>query len=459
MLNRTPANVEISCGMFRNVVLKESFEFPKFNYQHEDCNSKSCEISGFMQVYDQPDKSVTNETEVHVIAVHSGPPIKFSSGGQIRRGKPIYVRVRATEKPIDLVLVNKNRMRWKLDLDEGAQINKLVVASKSLTWVEGQPDNTPIEYLSPSSMCAYPYAFEDHKNPDNVFRRMVSALRLQLNQNEKSFQAAKNGLGFVVPFYEKEDEEVQRVVKYRMKQKARRSPSRIPASIKGLDFEVRGFQLSPRSISEFKDQGTENMILENVPEQLQSFVRTTSGMTYVIHRHQFGKWEEGNFTPVYTPIELPDLKWPVALAYQVKSKEVWITSQDGDGRIYGFTPETKKWRLVSESSGANIRALVYSPKLDRFFGIQNRSEIDQIIEINPEGEVRRSVFLSQKIPFLKSDWYPELSWAEKGLVLRLAKPSQPLGDFYTIDVQKGTARKIHLQDVKTSSAQAPDKET
>ena len=65
MNNRQPANAQISCGMYRNVVLDEEFQFPEMEIQDQDCKTKNCRVSAYKRI----DSLSGVEEEVHIVSV------------------------------------------------------------------------------------------------------------------------------------------------------------------------------------------------------------------------------------------------------------------------------------------------------------------------------------------------------------------------------------------------------
>ncbi len=443
MNNRQPANAQISCGMYRNVVLDEKFQFPEMKSQPEECHTSSCQISGYKRVDIEPHSGV----EVHIVSVESGQKIKTAAGRRTQRTLPVVVNIRKSENPIHLVLINKDRIRWQIKLEEGAELSQVTLASKSIAWLEGQGEETPIDFLPSKLMCSYPYSFEDIDNPDNHFRRMISSLRMQLGQKEMSFQGTKRGTDFNVPFYDSAEQENIRIAKYRMKKEARKRLRRLPAAIDTLQFELKGYQLTTVGQMKLKSDGSPaNQEMLPLPAKVRSLYRHNDGRVFVIYKHQFGIWDpQGkSFTALMPPATLPQLSWPLSMAFDQKRQELWIPSKDGDGYIFAFKPKDQTWRVVSPKNGARMVALSYSPERDAFYALEEAKEIQSLLEINHEGRVRRSIQLSQKIPFLKNEWIPELKWKKSRLLLRISKPSSPEGEFFVIDAKKGISRQVFL---------------
>ena len=116
-----------------------------------------------------------HEKRLHVISAKTAPPILWNNRND--SGGTIKVKVPASEKPQILALVSQNMHEWRLLIDKKANLEKIIVATPTVVWLDGVPEGTKIEYLPKDKMCSYPHAWEEIQNPDNQFRTLVGALK------------------------------------------------------------------------------------------------------------------------------------------------------------------------------------------------------------------------------------------------------------------------------------------
>ncbi len=135
---------------------------------HSSCEGSDCVFSHMTWKRDE------QKQDLQVIAVQSAPPFRLA---RMDEGGLIRVRVKASPKPQVLALVSRQRLEWSFQVDQGAKIEKVIVATPQVVWLQGLPPQTPIEYLPKEKMCSYPYAWEEAFNPDNEFRILSSVLK------------------------------------------------------------------------------------------------------------------------------------------------------------------------------------------------------------------------------------------------------------------------------------------
>jgi RNA polymerase sigma factor (sigma-70 family) len=136
--------------------------------------------------------------ELHVVGMYSPDPNNL--------GKPVNVEVRATAKPVVLVLTSYMEAVWNIKCAEGTRIKAVVVGSPMPQEVEGLPADVPVSYFCPDGSSYYFDRIpQQHRETFfayqwNTFesRRMVEKLNDATGLLVSTFQGEYNGTSFVV---------------------------------------------------------------------------------------------------------------------------------------------------------------------------------------------------------------------------------------------------------------------
>lgn len=162
-------------------------------------SQSSCEGSDCLFSHMAWDRSQQSK-DLQVISVQSAPPFRW---GEMDQGGSIRVRVKESAKPQVIALVSRQRLEWSFQVDKNAKIEKVIVATPEVVWLQGLPPKTPIEYLPKEKMCSYPFTWEEAFNPDNDYRILSSVLKTITGLEVTSFQGAITGKEFRLPMFDK----------------------------------------------------------------------------------------------------------------------------------------------------------------------------------------------------------------------------------------------------------------
>src|SRR5690606_9222642 len=100
------------------------------------------------------------------------------------------------------------------------------------------------------------------------------------------------------------------------------------------------------------------------------FYDEESDQLFLINAYQFGRWDwkKKQFHPIHVSLKMPALYWPVAMAYDGESKNVYIYNDDRGGELYLFNVKNQKWKRVSQDIGYSFMALTFDKKKKSLFG-------------------------------------------------------------------------------------------
>lgn len=137
--------------------------------------------------------------ELHVIGIYTGrgnPGFRPSAQGIVE------VTVHARPKPVVLALSSYEGMLWRITLDPGARLSRVILNGYYKQEVEGVPPGVPILERDPSQACGYAYGWEvEHNTGGGSYNAMIASLRQLTGLVETSFQGCYAGNRFEVPYW------------------------------------------------------------------------------------------------------------------------------------------------------------------------------------------------------------------------------------------------------------------
>jgi hypothetical protein len=103
--------------------------------------------------------------------------------------------------------------------------------------------------------------------------------------------------------------------------------------------------------------------------------------------------QSGEVQNMALPPTVPELSWPVGIAFDSLRERALLVSLGGEGFLYAYSPGADAWSLVSSMNNRDLDSLVYHAPLDRLFGVANpySSDAPVLQEFGPDGLPRRSI--------------------------------------------------------------------
>ncbi len=143
--------------------------------------------------------------ELHVIGVYeaagAGSAVVATTG--LRPPPPpahVDVTVHATPKPVVLVLLAYESVRWNLTVEPGAVLERVITSGYDAQDVAGAPSGTPVEALRVENGFGYFYGWELSSNEGGgEFLSGIQRIRAYTGLIETSFEGCYSGAHFGVP--------------------------------------------------------------------------------------------------------------------------------------------------------------------------------------------------------------------------------------------------------------------
>lgn len=156
--------------------------------------------SNYAQPEDQVSAAATEE--LHVIGIYEGRGAMHGAGSDARVTGVVDVVVAPRPKPIVLALSSYEPVRWRLTLESGAQLARVITQGYYAQEVEGAPDGVEIVHREPGQACSYAYGWEVvHNSGGGNFALMLADIRDVTGLTETSFQGCYGGERFEIPYW------------------------------------------------------------------------------------------------------------------------------------------------------------------------------------------------------------------------------------------------------------------
>ncbi len=137
--------------------------------------------------------------ELDVIVVYEGRGAEHGPGSEERVAGVVQVRVHPRPKAVVLALSSYEPVRWRITLDPGATLSRVVVQGYYTQEVEGVPAGVPVLHAEP---CGYAYGWEVEQNSGGGnYAAMIAGIRAVTGLHETSFQGCYTGDRFEVPYW------------------------------------------------------------------------------------------------------------------------------------------------------------------------------------------------------------------------------------------------------------------
>jgi len=367
-----------------------------------ECESAECNSSFMMWNRDGQKK------ELEVISVNTAPAFRW---GEMDQGGQIKVRVKRTEKPQIIALVSKKRLEWDFHVEPGATIEKVIVATPELVWLQGLPPNTVIEYLPREKMCAYTYSWQEAFNPDNEFRVLMKSLEIVTGEKVTSFQGAQVGREFRVPLV---------------------PVARAPASLGTVPrFAEKGLAEWSR-----KDGRVIASTMQNdgvkiaLPEKTVQVIQGPEKSLFIVENFRLQRWNNvtQSFDVLRVPMYLPEVSDVTGVALDARDQTLFVYNDQRGGELYKYFPTLDKWVMLNRGYSYNFQGFYFDTAKNVLVGVASQGTyLSQLVYLDDKGHQLKVDELKNKVAFDKSRWRWELTKNQEQPALVIHTVASPDG--------------------------------
>jgi hypothetical protein len=412
--NTSSVNVQCTENFFSE---DKYWDLEKNSVSQSRCEGSDCLFSHMSWLRDNQQK------DLQVVAVQSAPPFRW---GQMDEGGQIRVRVKATPKPQLITLVSRQRLEWSFQVDAGAKIEKVIVATPQTVWLQGLPPNTPIEYLPKEKMCSYPYAWEEAFNADNEFRILSSVLKKITGLEVSSFQGALVGKEFRIPLFDKtQAAETRGLASLGEEPKtepsvATKAPARTLTS--SVTWQREDGSIIPQKVM----LDSQEIALPAKTQQ----VLVVDKQLFILKSYLLWKWDgdKKEFVRMYMPTTLPYAQYLKTAAVSPMQKALYVYNDERGGEMYRYDVNSQEWSALHAGYSFNVEALYFDDELHALRAVSSRGpHLTQLLKMDHKGKVLEALPIKSKISFDKKHWKWEMHKQQNAYAVRFYQAVKPDG--------------------------------
>ncbi len=415
--------------------------------QTNTLSQSTCEGSDCVFSHISWDRS-SQPTDLQVISVQTAPPFRW---GEMDQGGSIRVRVKESVKPQVIALVSRQRLEWSFQVDKNAKIEKVVVATPEVVWLQGLPPKTPIEYLPKEKMCSYPYTWEEAFNPDNEFRVLSSVLKKITGLEVSSFQGAITGKEFRLPMFDK-SRGLASVVENAAENIPKENVSTVAIENVGANLketvalrasgnksnEKQRVPLAPPASPVIWARQEKSILPQKVrfageeillPERTQQ-VFIVENQVFILKGYLLWRWNPNKkeFAKMYLPSSMHQAQYIKAAAWSASQKALYIYNDERGGEMYQWNLAKNQWTELSTGYAYNLEALYYDEQEQSLRAVASRGpHLTQFLKMDQKAKVKEVLPLKEKIAFDKKNWKWELQKNKNVYSMRFYQAVSPQG--------------------------------
>src|SRR5688572_19207655 len=92
---------------------------------------------------------------------------------------------------------------------------------------------------------------------------------------------------------------------------------------------------------------------------------------YGTENHQIWKADSqtGTAQQMILPATVPELSWPMGLAFDSQRNRVLLVSLGGEGYLYAYSPPSNHWSVVRSMANRDLDSLEYDPRADVLYSL------------------------------------------------------------------------------------------
>ncbi|MBY0552413.1 MAG: protein kinase [Candidatus Obscuribacterales bacterium] len=342
-----------------------------------EADDMQSQLNSFKELYEgQFTNPSDRSTELQMVGVYGPTSGRWDS----KNGPVVNVHVTYTGAPIVLALTAYESVIWKLSVDPGVRIKQVVTSGYYRQKVDGLPPGVPVWSSSYEERRDTPEAngrkpfFYAYSKSEGSFHKAVSALKVMLNLNLRTFQGQYSADGKTIIVGPSDKIWRAQQVLYRMRDLYAKANVKVNQT---LDHMLNEFSFEGVYRTGMFDGGVAKFVGANPLKStarpcggVRAVARDKDGELFGITDHAFVKVDEkGGGKEVKTPIELPRISWACGLAFDSKRNCFVIASLGGEGFLHRYYPRTKNWD-VSSLDNLDLCGLAYSPEDDCLYGIE-----------------------------------------------------------------------------------------
>lgn len=310
-----------------------------------------------------PPPPTNSAAELHVVAIYSGL-VNGTSSANHETGDAL-VRVDRPGSHVILVLSAYEPTRWHVEVMPDTIIDSVLLLGYYDQSVDGLLAGTPvIEQTAESGSSHYFYISPSIDTPQ--FLRNVQQLCRTFGRGISSYHGSyvAHGTDYPTPI------QVDSI------QNDPRLSCGYPQPVDAPELPDLHFTMA------FNDGSSSAVLVQEYGKGGPLFasakllpthrvVRDVSGDYFGAEQHHIWKvdMQAQTVQDLHIPSGLPELSWPMGVAYDSTRDRIAVVTLGGEGHLYGYDPIPEQWSLISSMENRDVDSLVYHAADDSFYGV------------------------------------------------------------------------------------------
>lgn len=318
--------------------------------------------------------SVTSEVpEIHAVGFYEASSAHHAIA-------PAAVRVTYVGAPIILVLMGYESIEWNVDVAKDVRIDQVIVGGGKQQDVKGLPEGIPVWNSTQDEDRRY--RIMAYARQEGGFENLVHSLRKLTGRSLLTFQGSYRYSGKpVVVGPENQEWRVQHLIAQMgaLHTEATREELET-ARAAGQDVRFEGINLigggtfgheAKAAWSQFTANGPIVETMQALPTGFQRAAYDAKDKVwYGMTGDGLVRLESGTDRPRAISMEgVPRLSHGCGITFDSKQRRVIVCSFGGDGYLYTYDVDKKKWAVLASMQGTDASSICYSPEYDAIFGV------------------------------------------------------------------------------------------
>ena len=356
------------------------------------------------------------QVDLHVVGLYEGAyPNGERHSGNNHPQDVATVELKSIGQPIVLVLTAYEPVKWELRLGKRVTIQKLILQGYYGQEAIGLPKDVPVvnEAGQAFRKRIFAYKRDQVRNYYPLVKRLREITGLEITTFQGTY--AYRGNAFVIG-PENSDWRIQ-LVERRMdslhRTATRFERDRQREEVQSIRFQAMchpptNYQQRFRTVNftwgAFTPTGPIAKTLKPVGKNTKQLAVDPRGPRFfTIGRNGVAELYLGaeKTQSIDIAANLPKLSWPCGLAFDTKRRRLILTSLGGEGFMYSYAVDDKKWSLVTSMNNIDLSCLAYSAERDVFVGLKTNHAGNQgtLLTFSATGALLQQTPLDKRIPF------------------------------------------------------------
>jgi hypothetical protein len=297
----------------------------------------------------------TGDRELHAVGIHNG---RTAAGTITQQDGHAAVLVNRPGQHVTLFLSAYWPVHWHITFGNATVIEKVILGGYEAQTVDGIDASVPVQRLYGSSQYLIEYSIDAVE-----FQQVQARLCALTGMDMSSFHGAIEA-PYPAPFVIDAIQDDPRL------------DCDYPQPVDPSELPNLSFRLA------FNDRNGSSIIVQDYtlagPQNGTRLLPAYRVVSDAGNRHYYGGeqhqvWRVDTQTGTVQEMDLgpnvPELSWPMGVAFDSQRNRVLVVSLGGEGYLYGYSPAQAQWSVVSSMDYRDVDSLVYHAADDSLYAL------------------------------------------------------------------------------------------